>query len=106
EAFQPRFGLELGQADRTRELAPERDVDQLPARLFGRALRVVVVALAIELGRVGIGFAGDFGNADHAGLRATGVVEQHAVALAHLVAHVVARLVVAHAAPRFPAHAP
>src|SRR5690606_32047204 len=25
EAFQPRFGLELGQADRTRELAPERD---------------------------------------------------------------------------------
>src|SRR2546430_13525551 len=43
---------------------------------------------------------GDFGQAGDARLLAARVIEQHAVADAHLVAHEIARLVIADAGPR------
>jgi len=48
---------------------------------------------------IGVGGAADQGDAGDAGLLAIGVVKQHAVADIHLVAHEVARLIVAHAIP-------
>ena len=76
------------------------DVDVLPARLGRVGLGVEVRALRVELRRVVIGRARHLGDAGHARFGAARVVEQHAVADAHLVAHEVARLVVAHADPR------
>ena len=70
-----------------------------PARLFRRGLGVEVFAVAVELRRVGINAAADPGNARDAWLLAVGVVKQHAIADPHLVAHEVARLVVAHTIP-------
>ena len=70
-----------------------------PARRGARGLGVEVGALRIELRFVGIGRPRDFGQTGDAGLRAARVIEEHAVADAHLVAHEVARLVVAHADP-------
>src|SRR3989338_959622 len=70
-----------------------------PARLFRRGLGVEVFAVAVELRRVGINAAADPDDAGDARLLAVGMVEQRAVADPHLVAHEVARLVVAHAVP-------
>src|SRR3989338_1839990 len=70
-----------------------------PARLFLRGLGIEVFSGAFELRGVGIGDAADFGDAGDARFLAVGVIKQHAVADPHLVAHEVARLVVAHAVP-------
>src|SRR5690606_20092575 len=87
------------QRDRRVELAHEAHVDQEPARLFLRRLGIVVLGLLLELGWVRIGGAGDFGDPVDPRHLAVGVVEQDAVADAHVVAHGVARLVVANAGP-------
>src|SRR5690606_19243696 len=94
-------GADRLQRDRRVQLAHEADVDQEPARFLARGLGIEVLRLLLELGRVGIGSAGDLGDAVHAGGVAVGVVEQHAVPHLHAIAHEVARLVVAHAGPGF-----
>ena len=60
---------------------------------------VVVGAVGIELRGIGCGGPGNLGQSGHAGLRTRRVIEQHTVADLHLVAHEVARLVVAHTGP-------
>src|SRR5207247_3321198 len=74
-------------------------LDMEPARVVLLRLGVVVRAGALELGRIRIGRRGDFGQAGDARLFAARVIEQHAVADAHLVAHEIARLVIADAGP-------
>src|SRR3546814_20712573 len=64
-----------------------------------RRLGVVVLGLLLELGRVRIGGANHFGDPVDTRHVAVGVVEQDTVADPHVVAHGVARLVVAHAGP-------
>ena len=61
---------------------------------------VEVLAVGIFGGDIGRGLADDFRNADDAGFSAVRVVEEDAIAQLHLVAHHVARLIVAHAVPR------
>ena len=91
--------LQFSQGNQT-GLAQRAHVDVDPARIVLLRGRVVVVALLVELRLVGVGRGGDLGDAGDARLRAARVIEQHAVADLHLVAHEIARLVVAHAAPR------
>src|SRR3546814_2986473 len=67
--------------------------------MFLRRLGVVVLGPLLELGRVRIGGAGHFGDPVDTRYVAVGVVEQDTVADPHVVAHGVARLVVAHAGP-------
>lgn len=55
---------------------------------------IKVGAGRIELGGVRVGSAADLGEAGDAGLGAGRVIEEHAIAGLHLVAHEVARLVV------------
>ncbi|MCW5655593.1 MAG: WYL domain-containing protein [Hydrogenophaga sp.] len=74
-------------------------VQQQPAWGIGLGGGVVVGGLGVELGGVGAGAGGYAGYAGDAGFGATGVVEEHAVAEAHGVAHEVAGLVVAYAGP-------
>src|SRR5688500_3452868 len=81
-------------------LAVELHVDQHPARLLGLRLRVEIGALGVELRRIGVGPARDLREARDARLRAARVVEEDAVAHPHVVAHEIARRVVAHAEPR------
>jgi hypothetical protein len=88
----------LGQRQKPR-LAHDGHVHVQPARFVRWALGIEVGAGRIPLRGVGVGRAGHFGQAGHARLRARRVVEQHAVAGLHVVAHEVARLVVAHAHP-------
>src|SRR5690348_6452845 len=90
--------LEFGQRDRALELAFELDVDQRPARCRARGFRVEVIAFRIELRRVRVRRRRYRGNADDTGFGAAGVIEEHAIADAHL-AQVIARLVIAYAAP-------
>ena len=56
-------GLERLQRHRLGEAAHEGDIDQVPARFGGRRLGIVVFAAAVELGRIRIGGADDFGGA-------------------------------------------
>ena len=60
---------------------------------------IVVLACRVELRSVGIGQPRDLDDARDAGLRAAGVVEESQIAAPHIVAHEVARLIVAHAPP-------
>src|SRR2546427_6207571 len=71
-----------------------------PARVVFLRLGVVVRTGALELGRIRIGRRSDFRQAGDARLLAARVIEQHAIADAHLVPHEVARLVIADAGPR------
>src|SRR5690606_37698548 len=106
EVLAQRLGLpaDLLERDRAAQVAHVADVHQVPARLFARGLGVVVLGLALELGRVRIGQAGDLADAVDARDLAVRVVEEHAVARRHL-AHEVACLVVAHAGPGLAADA-
>jgi hypothetical protein len=94
------FGMraQLVESDQAR-LLHDAHVDIHPARFLRRRFRVEIGTFRVELGAVGIGGRGDFGQPGDARLGAGGMVEQHAVADLHLVAHEVARLVVAHAPP-------
>src|SRR5690348_16233401 len=99
EVAQLRQRLDLVKRDHALQLALEAHVHQRPARIAAVAAGVEVFALRIELGRIRIRRAGNRGQPGHARHRATGVIDQHAVALAHLAAEI-ARLVVAHTVPR------
>ena len=90
---------QLGERHETR-LLHELHVDVQPARRVPRRLGVVVGALAIELRHVRVCRSCDRNDAGDARLRAARVVEERAVAHLHLVAHEVARLIVANAEPR------
>src|SRR5207302_6968051 len=70
-----------------------------PARVIRRRIRVVVIVAALELCGVRVAFANDFGSAHHGHRFRAGVVDEHSIALLHLVPQVVARLVIAHAVP-------
>ena len=84
----------------SRVLLHELHVDVHPARRLARRLRVVIRALRVELRRVRISELRDLDDARDAGLGAARVIEERAIADAHVVAHEIARLVVAHAEPR------
>src|SRR6266496_2455020 len=81
-------------------LLDELDVDVEPARCVLGGLGVEVRALAIELRRVGIGRRRYLADTRDAGLGAARVIEKRPVADLHMVAHEIARLIVAHAEPR------
>ena len=80
-------------------LLDQADLDVEPARRGARGLGVVVLAGSVELRRVGKRGLRDFDDAGDAWLRTARVIEERAVADLHVVAHEVARLVVAHAEP-------
>src|SRR5438094_244388 len=92
------MGTQLPDADQTR-LFDQGDIDVEPARVVARGLWIEVRALAVELGRVRMRRSGHPYDAGNAGLRATGVVKECAVADFHPVAHEIARLIVAYAPP-------
>jgi hypothetical protein len=50
-------------------------------------------------GEIGVRFTGDGGDTDDARCLAVGVIEKHLIALAHLIAHHVTGLIVAHPVP-------
>src|SRR4029434_3934924 len=93
-----RMSAQLGQPDEPR-LLDELHIDVDPARRIPRRLGIVVRILLVELRRIGIGEDRRRDDARDPRLRAARVVEERAVAKAHLVAHEVARLVVAHSEP-------
>ena len=95
------MGADLIERDSARKLALEADVDQRPARFRASRSSRRSTWISSKLSRVRVRGGGDLGDAVRCrGRRVAGVVEQHAVAGLHL-AHEVARLVVAHAGPRF-----
>ena len=83
EAFELVAILELGKRNHALQLALVFDVDERPARLLALARGVVVIALPVELRRIGIRALRDFGDAGDAGHFAARVIEQHAVAGLH-----------------------
>jgi hypothetical protein len=74
-------------------------VDHKPARFFALGARIVVLALLVELRRVGIRGAHHLDDARDAETHAARVVHEREIALAEVVAQHVAHLVVAHAVP-------
>src|SRR5690606_27176996 len=91
--------LHLGQRHRAGQGPHGPELDEVPPRLLRRRLRVVVLAVRVELGGVGVGLRRHLREPDDRRLGGGGVVVEDRVARAHLVAHVVAGLVVAHAVP-------
>jgi len=91
-------GAHLGQTEQAR-LAHQLHVDLEPARLGWRRFGVVIGAGRVELRGVAGQAAHQARQAGDARLRAGRVIEQHAVAGLHGVAHEIAGLVVAHAGP-------
>src|SRR5258708_31591559 len=75
-------------------------VDVEPARVVSGRFGIEVLALAIELGFVRIRQLRNPCDSGDAGLRAARVVEEYAVPDKHLVAHEIARLIIANAPPR------
>src|SRR5690242_20894943 len=84
EIAELRQRLDLLKRDHAFQLALEAHVNERPARVAAVAAGVEVFALGIELGGIRIGRADDRGKPGHARDRATGVVDQDAVALLHL----------------------
>ena len=97
--LQRRVVTQFGQRDERRLLA-QPDIDIHPARRGSRRLGVEIRALAIELRRIRVRGARNLDNAGDARHRTARMVEKREIAHLHVVAHVVARLVVAHAEPR------
>src|SRR5271166_1097755 len=81
------------------ELAHEPHVHGVPPGRFSLAVGIVVFALGVEGGRVGVGSPHDVDDAGDAGCCAVGVVEKRLIALFYRVAQQIARLIVAHAVP-------
>ena len=75
-------------------------IDVHPARIFHRRGGIEIFALLVKLRRVGVGMAHHLRQPCDTRLRATGVIEQHAVSNAHAIAHEVAGLIIAHTIPR------
>ena len=82
------------------ELFYKRDVNQNPNWIFFRAFRLEIVALLIELRRVGVGLARHARDAVHTVLFAARMKEQTKITDPHLIAHKIPRLIIAHAGPR------
>ena len=87
------------QRDVALQVALVLDVDHVPTRVVRVTLRVIVLLIRIEGRAIGIAFLDHLHDADDTGLLAVGRVEKHLIALLHLVAHHVARLLVANAVP-------
>src|SRR5262245_8385394 len=87
--------------ERDRRLDPALELkrDAVPARRIGIAVGVVIGMLGIERGRLRKTCAGNPHDADDARHLAARVIEEGAIALAHLVAQEVPRLVVADSVP-------
>ncbi len=92
------IGLEVWERDGLGEGFDGADIDHEPAGALGRGLGVEVFGLGVEGGVVGVGFAGDFGDAGGVGRGGARVVDEDAVALLHF-PHGVSRKVVADAIP-------
>ncbi len=89
---------QLGQSDQPR-LPRDAHIDVKPARILRRRLGIEIFALRVELRRVRIGEFGHLRQPGDARLGAVRMIEKHLVADLHLVAHEIARLVIAHAIP-------
>ena len=101
EAVEFREFFEFGERNCALEFPDVAHVDQIPAGILFAGFGIVVLRLGVELRRIRIGFARDFGDADDARRLAVRMLEKHLVADPHVVAHHVARLVVANAVPGF-----
>ena len=96
-----RLFLELGECNGALEFFDKSDIHELPAWIVGAAFGVEVVGFRVELSEIGIGLAGHLHDADDADVLAVRVVEKYPVADPHVVAHHVARLVIANTVPGF-----
>lgn len=99
EVVQFAVRLQLGQPDVALELAHQLNVDHEPTRVGRVAGWVIVVMLGIKGSVVWVGLSDNTGNAYNAGTLAVRLIKEREIAVLHLVADHVARLIVAYTVP-------
>ena len=88
------------------EFANQLYVHEIPARVLRVAFRIVVFVHRVKSGLIGIGFSGNFDDADDPRNLTARVVEEREIPQLHLITHHIAGLIIAYPVPGFGAVSP